>query len=154
MRLRFPHTIVIMVIEMRNRRLSAADQRTLAKQAVCALLANERWREARGLPLSAPDWRLLLALYEAELDGRALTAGEAGETAQVPLERTRAFVAGLEAEALLMSDAEGGLRLTRKACEALALWAYAFHPLPGFNPYRATAGAPPPEPPPEPPGSR
>ena len=136
---------------MRTRRLSTADQRTLAKQAVTALLANERWREARGLPLSAPDWRLLLALYQAELDGRALTAAEAGETAQVPLETAQAFVAGLAAEALLVSDLGGALRLTRKACESLALWTYAFHPLPGFNPYRATAGAPPPEPPPEPP---
>jgi hypothetical protein len=139
---------------MRARRLSTADQRTLARQAVAALLANEKWREARGLPLSAPDWRLLLALYEAELDGRALDAEKAAATARVPLATTRSFMAGLEAEALLVSDARGGLRLTRKACESLALWAYAFHPLPGFNPYRASAGAPPPEPPPGPPGSQ
>jgi hypothetical protein len=36
----------------------------------------------------------------------------------------------------------------------MAVWVAALNPIPGFNPYRAAAGAPPPEPPPEPPGSR
>jgi hypothetical protein len=123
-----------------------------ALRAVRALLAEERGRAARALPTSDPDWRLLLALYEAELDGRALTPAEAADAAAVPPALVAAAADHFEAEDFLARAPGGALRLSRHACEHLALWVYALSPLPGLNPYRAAAAAPPPEPPPEPQG--
>jgi hypothetical protein len=122
-----------------------------ALQAVRELLAAERDRADHAFPASDPDWRLLLALYEAELEGRTPMIEEACEAAGVRLGRA-AVADRLEPEGLLMRGGEGSLRLTARACEHLALWVYAYRPVPGFNPYRAAAGAPPPEPPPGPPG--
>jgi predicted membrane-bound mannosyltransferase len=132
---------------------ATAKPNALALQAVRALLAEERDRAARALPSSDPDWRLLLALYEAELDARALTPAEAAEAAAIPPQSVEATAHHFETEDFLAPRAQGGaLRLTEEACEHLAVWVYALNPLPGFTPYRAAAGAPPPEPPPEPPG--
>lgn len=129
----------------------AAESNALALQAVRAILAEERERAARRLPTDAADWRFLLALYEAELNGRALTPEDAAEAAAAPPETTCGLAQNFESQDFLLRQPGGTLRLTDHACGYLALWVSALHPLPGFNPYRAAAGAPHPMPPPEPP---
>jgi hypothetical protein len=160
--LRFWPTIVIINIENRGfpppvphrepiaARTSRAD--ALALGAVRTLLVQERTRAGRPLPSTDCEWRFLLALYEAELDGRALTPAEAAEAAAVPPDCAGAIAEHLEAQDFLVPWEAGALRLTELACEHLALWVYALAPFAGFNPYRATGGAPPRAPPPEPPG--
>ena len=134
--------------------LDSADETAPALHAVRALLTAERARAARALPPSDPDWRFLLALYEAALAGRALTLSEAAEAAAVPPESAPAIAQNFESQDFLTRTRTGALRLTELACEHLAIWVDALTPWPGVTPDRATAAAPPPEPPPGPPGSR
>ncbi|HEY0314157.1 MAG TPA: hypothetical protein VGC56_16910 [Allosphingosinicella sp.] len=133
---------------------TTAQANALALQAARALLAEERDRAARALPSLDPDWRFLLALYEAELDGRALNPAQAAEAAAIPPEAVEPAADHFQSQDFLVRAPNGALRLTEEACEHMAVWVAALNPIPGFNPYRAAAGAPPPEPPPEPPGSR
>ena len=107
---------------------AARQANALALQAVRALLAEARDRA--GLPSSDRDWRFLLALYEAELDGRALTPAEAAEAAAIPPQSVEATADRFETEDFLAPRAQGGaLRLTEEACEHLAIWVYALNPL-------------------------
>jgi len=122
-----------------------------ALKAVRALLTAERANAHRALPPNDASWRFLLALYEAELTGRPLTPAEAADAAAVPPGDAPAMAAHFEAEDLVVRGEAGTLRLTEEACESLALWVYALHPLPAFNPYRVAAGVPRPKPPREPP---
>jgi hypothetical protein len=118
--------------------------------AVRALLAAERARAAPALPPSDAEWRFLLALYEAALDGRALTPSAAAEAAAVPLALAPAIADNFESQDFLAADSGGTLRLTGLACDHLAIWVEALTPL--VTPRRAAAAAPPQGRPPEPPG--
>jgi hypothetical protein len=161
--LRFPHTIVITLNGNRGAAPPmppatkapspfTAAANAPALRAVRALLAEERDRAARALPTSDPDWRLLLSLYEAALDGRALTPAQAAEAAAVPPAAVPAIAAHFESQDFLTRAPGGTLGLTELACEHLAGWVDALAPCPGFTPAREAEAARSPEPPPEPPG--
>jgi hypothetical protein len=108
-------------------RIAAANAPAL--QAVRALLAAERANAARALPPSDCEWRFLLALYEAALDGRALTPAQAAEAAAVPPAIAPAIAQNFESQDFLVRAPTGALRLTQLACEHLAIWVYALNPL-------------------------
>ena len=98
--------------------------------AVKALLRLERERMASALPPSPPDWRLVLAFYEAHLEGRAPTPAEAAEAAALAPELADGLIAGLETEGLVIRerarDAPAGrVRLSDEAADDVAAWVEA-----------------------------
>jgi hypothetical protein len=97
-----------------------AQANALALQAARALLAEERDRAARALPSLDPDWRFLLALYEAELEGRALTPAQAAEAAAIPPENVEPTADHFQSQDFLVRAPGGALRLTEEACEHMA----------------------------------
>lgn len=120
---------------------------TPALRAVRQLLAAERAHAARTLPPTDRDWRFLLALYEADLDGRALTPEQAAEAAAVPPAEAVAIAQNFVAQGFLARAPGSVLQLTEEVCDHLAIWVAALRPL-VTRP--ATAAAPLPELPPEP----
>lgn len=114
-------------------------------RAVRALLAEEPDHAARLPAPSDAEWRFLLVLYEATLDGRALTPAEAAEAAAVPAQLAPAIATNLASQHFLEPTGQGEpLRLTDRARDHLALWIDALTPLAELTPDRATAAAPPP----------
>ena len=92
-----------------------------------ALLRLERERLASALPASPPDWRLILALYEARLEARAPTPAEAAAAAALAPDLAERMIADLEAAGLLLRERTqdtpaGRLRLSEEAAEDVAGW--------------------------------